>query len=207
MKGKIRKRDTIIDVGANIGFYSVMFSGLVGKEGKIYAFEPDNYNFEKLEETIKGIPNVIMRKAAVSNQTGQLEFYTSLDKNVDHRAYAPDSFATKYTVDCISLDEFPGKDTKVDVLKVDVQGYEMKVYKGAENLIKNNPNIKIFSEFWPYGLQKAGSSKEEFYSFFRNKGFSVYLLKEGSQTQINDESLKEFPIVEEEYFNVLVYKS
>lgn len=207
MKSFIKKGDTIIDIGANIGFYSVMFSDLVGDQGKVYGFEPDNYNFSRLEETIKGHSNIIARKAAVSNISGQLEFYTSPDKNVDHRAYAPDEYATKYTVDCVSLDEFPGKDTKVDILKVDVQGYEMSVYKGAMNLIKANPGMKIFSEFWPYGLQKAGSSMEEFFNFFNNQGFSLYLLKDDKQTLITEESVKFFPVLDEEYFNVLIYRN
>jgi FkbM family methyltransferase len=206
MKSYIKNGNNIIDVGANIGFYSVMFSDLVGAEGKVYSFEPDNYNFSRLEDTIKGHSNITAKKAAVSSVGGQLEFYTSPDKNVDHRAYAPDEYATKYTVDCVSLDEFPGMDTKVDILKVDVQGYEMQVYKGAENIIKANPGIKIFSEFWPYGLQKAGSSKEEFFNFFDEQGFALYLLKDNKQTLITPDSLKNFPVVDAEYFNVLIYR-
>ena len=206
MKSHIKKGDTVIDVGANIGFYSGMFSDLVGVEGKVYAFEPDNYNYRRLEETIKSYANIIVKKAAVSSSSGQLEFYISADKNVDHRAYAPDEFATKYTVDAISLDEFPGKETKVDILKVDVQGYEMQVYQGAENLIDANLGIKIFSEFWPYGLLKAGSDKETFFNFFTAKGFSIYLVKDDKQTRITVDSLKDFPVVDEEYFNVLIYR-
>ncbi len=206
MRSYIKKGDTIIDVGANIGFYAKMFADLAGPEGKVYGYEPDHYNFSLLEKTIKNYSNIILKKAAVSNKSGQLEFYISADKNVDHRAYAPDEFATKYIVDSISLDEFPGKDVPIDLLKVDVQGYEMQVYHGAENLLRNNPGIKIFSEFWPYGLQKAGSSKEEFYDFFTDKGFSIHLLKDGKQTLITLESLKSFPILDEEYFNVLIYK-
>ena len=77
MKTHIKKGDTVIDVGANIGFYSGMFSDLVGVEGKVYAFEPDNYNYRRLEETIKSYANIIVKKAAVSSSSGQLTVLNS----------------------------------------------------------------------------------------------------------------------------------
>ena len=196
----------IIDVGANIGFYAKLFSKLAGENGKVYCFEPDSYNYKRLLQTTNGLRNVITKSAAVSSSTGHLEFYTSPDKNVDHRAYRPDAYATKYTVDCVSLDEFLGEDTKVDVLKVDVQGFEMQVYKGAEKILASNTNIKIFSEFWPYGLLKAGANKEEFFHFFNGRGFSVYLLEDNAQTLITADSLKDFPVEDERYFNVLMFR-
>ncbi len=204
MKSYANKGDTIIDVGANIGFYAQLFSRWVGPNGKVYCFEPDTNNYHRLLQTTQNLNNVRTKNAAASNTTGQLEFYTSPDKNVDHRAYAPDTFATKYTVDCVRIDEFLGPSTKVNILKVDVQGFEMQVYKGLEKILAANPEMKIFSEFWPYGLQKAGSSKEEYFKFFTEKGFTIYLLKDNKETIITEASLKDFPISEGEYFNVFM---
>ncbi len=204
MSELIKPGDSIVDVGANIGFYAKKFSQLTGPTGTVACFEPDDYNYLRLLQTIHNLPNVKSLKAAVSGTTGQLEFYTSPDKNVDHRAYAPDEFATKYTVDCISLDEYLGENAKVDILKVDVQGFEMQVYAGAKKILENNQTIKIFSEFWPYGLQKAGSSKEAYFNFFTEKGFKIFLLKDNLQTLITEATLQNFPVSEENYFNVFI---
>jgi len=204
MSELIKPGDSIVDVGANIGFYAKKFSELTGSNGSVTCFEPDDYNYLRLLQTIHNLPNVKSLKAAVSSTTGQLEFYTSPDKNVDHRAYAHDEFATKYTVDCISLDEYLGENAKVDILKVDVQGFEMQVYAGAKNILENNQTIKIFSEFWPSGLLKAGSSKEAYFNFFTEKGFKIFLLKDNLQTLITEASLQNFHVTEEAYFNVFI---
>lgn len=206
MKSYARKGDTIIDVGANIGFYTQLFSQWAGPLGKVYCFEPDTDNYKRLLQTTQKLKNVSPKNAAASHTTGQLEFYTSPDKNVDHRAYAPDTFASKYTVDCVSIDAYLGPTTKVNILKVDVQGFEMQVYQGLEKILEANPEIKIFSEFWPYGLQKAGSSKEAYFKFFKAKGFAIYLIKDRKQTLITEPSLDTFPVMEDQYFNVFMLR-
>ncbi len=206
MKQFINPSHIIVDVGANIGFYASYFSKLTGPKGKVYCFEPDAYNYKRLLQTTRSLTNVLTTNAAVSSTNGHLDFYLSHDKNVDHRAYAPESYASKHTVDCISLDSFLGDDVRIDILKVDVQGYEMQVYEGAKQLLAANPNLKIFSEFWPYGLQQAGASKESFLNFFTQLGFLVYHIQETGLTKITPETLDSFPIDERAYFNVLLSK-
>jgi len=199
----IKPGDTIVDVGANIGFYSLMFSKLVGIQGKVYSFEPDTYNFKRLHQATKSHKNILIKNAAVGGHSGSLEFYTSANKNVDHRAYAPDTYASKYQVDCLCLDDFI---LHANFLKLDVQGFEMAVYRGAKKLLESNPNIQIISEFWPYGLQKAGSSKEDFFDFFERIGFTILLLHKGHQTVIERNMLIEFKVHEDTYYNVLICK-
>lgn len=206
MQRWVKPGSVVVDVGANIGFYSRYFSELTGTRGMVYSFEPDAYNYRRLLETLTGYPNVVTENAAVSDNTGTLQFFLSPDKNVDHRAYATDTHSESYTVRCISLDEFLDEETAIDFMKVDVQGYEMSVYKGAEQLLTFNTDIKILSEFWPYGLEKAGSSKEAFFEFFHSRNFNVYLLEGESLRKLAAQDLPSFPVNEANYYNVLICK-
>ncbi len=206
MQRWVKPSAVVVDIGANIGFYSRYFSGLVGPKGMVYSFEPDAYNYRRLLETLSGYPNVVTENAAVSDTSGQLQFFLSPDKNVDHRAYATDTHTESYSVKCVSLDDFLDEETAIDFMKVDVQGYEMSVYKGAEQLLAFNSDIKILSEFWPYGLEKAGSSKEAFFDFFSTRGFHVYLLEGETLRKLSTADLPSFPINEANYYNVLICK-
>ena len=84
-KNIIKPGMRVLDLGANIGFYTVLFSKLVGENGKVFAFEPDAKNYKYLEENTKTLYNVTIEKKAVSDKTGKINFYISKDLNVDHQ--------------------------------------------------------------------------------------------------------------------------
>ena len=77
----------VLDIGANIGFYTEIVSKLVGSTGKIHAFEPDSLNFQRLQKKLLGCSNVNLVQKAVSINSENLKIYTSKVLNVDHRTY------------------------------------------------------------------------------------------------------------------------
>jgi fibrillarin-like rRNA methylase len=77
LKRTIKKGDTVLDIGANIGFYSKLLAGLTGESGKVYSFEPDAANYNYLLRNTKGIKNIIPINKAVSESSGILQLYTS----------------------------------------------------------------------------------------------------------------------------------
>lgn len=136
---QVKKGDVVVDVGANIGYYTVL---LAQKAKKVYAFEPDSINFEILKKNIKanGLENVVAIKAAVGSKEGKLGLYKSKENFGDHKLFqiplgsAASPFDKRETVKIIKLDDFVKE--KVDLIKIDTQGWEPEVIEGAKNLIK-----------------------------------------------------------------------
>ncbi|MBL7917092.1 MAG: FkbM family methyltransferase, partial [Bacteroidia bacterium] len=88
----IRKNDTVLDIGANIGFYATLLAELVGPNGKIYCFEPDGTNFTYLLNASAHLKNITAVNKAVGEKTEKIKIYTSKELNVDHRTYKPEEY-------------------------------------------------------------------------------------------------------------------
>ena len=177
LRTKINPGDFVLDVGANIGFYTVLFSEWVGKEGKVFAFEPDPDNFELLKKNINanGCRNVIAIQKAVSDRSGQTKLFLNDENKGDHRIWNSGNKREYIEIETTTLDEhlraYPGK---IDFIKIDVQGAEKKVLEGATTLFRENQYLEGFLEFWPRGLKECGSEPAEFLETLSSYGFKLY---------------------------------
>ncbi len=154
-----------VDVGANIGYYSVVASPLVGDEGKVFAFEPERDNFFLLTKNVEHneLVNVHPVNAALSDGNSEGKLHLNLENRGDHQIYSHSADASIRETQSIHLLEgnryLSERVKKIDVLKIDTQGAEFKVVQGLLPLIKKSlPGIKILMEFSPLSLQRAGSS-------------------------------------------------
>lgn len=180
-KQNLRIGNTVLDIGAHIGYYTLLASKKVGKEGKVYAFEPDPKNFQILKKNIvaNDCQNVILVNKAVTKSSATVRLYINEQNTGDHRIYDSKDGRLYISVDSISLDEFfKNIKTKVNLIKMDIQGAEFGVIAGGLKLLKENPNIKIFSEFWPNGLKLNKTSPEKFLKIFSDFGFKIYQIDE-----------------------------
>ena len=205
LKHTIKKGDVVLDIGANIGFYSNILSSLVGTSGKVYSFEPDKVNFDHFLRNTKGKQNIVAVNKAVADQTKTLKLYTSKLLNVDHRTYKVDDYEKEITIDAVSIDDFVGAKFKVDLIKMDIQGFEMAALKGMIKTISSNQSLKIIMELWPHGLQKAGTSFEELFYFFRTMKLKTYAVNGIELTPYNENELNpDHAYSKELYFNILI---
>ena len=87
----VKPGDTIVDAGANFGYYTIIGSPLVGDKGKVYAFQPDPTNFELNQRNVRlnGLTNVVLEQKALSNRKGTLKLYIAGENKGDHRIYQP----------------------------------------------------------------------------------------------------------------------
>ena len=205
MKRFIKKGDILLDIGANIGFYTTVFSKLAGRYGKVYCFEPDPGNSNFLRSNTKKFQNVTLIPKAVSEKKGTLTFYTSHRLNVDHRSYKPEKFNNSFEVESISIDEFINGKFDVNFIKMDIQGAEYGALKGMVNTLRKNDAI-LLMEIWPYGLKLAGSSVEEVVSYINKLKYKVYSLNNMKLRRISEKSVKQFGLKEEDYYNVIASK-
>src|SRR3989344_838016 len=178
IKNLVKPGMVVIDVGANIGYFTVIFAKLVGSTGKVYAFEPDPYNYDLLSRNIKfnNLSNVVLIPKALSDSTGKIKLL--LDKtNLGNMSFAAQNISDgggEIDVETITLDDYLGE-RKADFIKIDVQGAEGLVFGGAEKTLQNSP-LKILMEFWPYGLKNLSADPLALLRGLENKGFKIKIL-------------------------------
>ncbi|HYZ74867.1 MAG TPA: FkbM family methyltransferase [Chthoniobacterales bacterium] len=174
LKRFVRPDWRIGDIGANQGVYTLFFSSLA-RLGYVYAFEPDPCLFASLEENVRrnGANNVRLFEAAAARHATRLSLQPGLFNRGDNQILRAGRSSTgTIDVEAISLDEaIP--EQRLDLLKIDVQGYEVEVLKGAQRILEINPHLLIYIEFWPHGLRKAGSDPEEMLDILHKAGFSL----------------------------------
>jgi FkbM family methyltransferase len=177
-KNLIKKGMVFVDVGANIGYYTLLAARLVSEEGKVFAFEPDPYNYSLLCRNIEanGYRNVIPVRKAVFSKSGKMKLFLDKSNLGGHSlSEANVDDGASIVIEATSLDDyFENINCKIDVIKVDVQGSEMEVFEGMTNTINQNDNLKVITEFWPMGLRKSGSLPTVFLNKLIECGFTLY---------------------------------
>lgn len=196
MQQYIRKGDIVLDIGANIGFYTRILSKLVGDTGKVYAFEPDKQNFAYLQQNAGHLSNVVFHNKAVSNKTGKITLYHSDLLNVDHKTYPTEHYTSTSEIECVAMDDII-PDHKVDFIKIDIQGYEYAAFQGMEQLFRKNKKLKIITEFYPFGLTNAGTDIDVFIRYLRDLNLNIYLLSENGIGILSEEDI--LKLKEEKY--------
>lgn len=194
----VKEGDVVLDIGANIGFYTKILSGLAGDKGKVYAFEPDKTNFSHLQKNTADLKNAVLINKAVSDKGGKITLYQSDMLNVDHKTY-PTASATHTTeIDCISADDAV-ENKKVDFIKIDIQGFEYFAFLGMQEIFKVNPDLKILTEFYPLGMQNAKIDYHGFFELLWSSGFTVMKLEEGAWSEFTEPDIKKYTTIKDEF--------
>ncbi len=196
---------TVVDVGAGIGSYTRLLSRLVGFDGHVHAFEPSEQNFVLLERGISGRKNVTVLQAAVGERTGNTDLYLSDELNVDHRTYDTGEGRHRVRISLIRLDDYFAPGARVDFVKIDVQGSELSVLKGAERIIRENREIKLLVEFWPEGLAQAGVKPAEFLDYLASRGLSYRTVGNIAEECFKAERAEVFS--KDQYWNLMVSRA
>jgi len=180
VKKEIKKGDIVLDLGANIGYFTLIFAKLVGETGKVFAFEPDPGNFSLLEKNVKinNYQNVTLIQKAVSNKTGKAKLYV-WGNPTGPKIYDSPASHQYIEIESISLDDyFKNYKGKIDFIKMDIEGAEGGAIQGMTSLLQKNKNIKIISEFWPDGLKEFGVEPEAHLKLLVGQGFKLYNLNQ-----------------------------
>lgn len=179
----VNQGDCVIDIGANIGYYTLLFAKLVGPMGRVFAFEPDPNSFALLRKNIdvNGADHVSAFPFAVSYDRSTQVLYKDKFGNLDHRLTNPGHEVQEVSVETISLDEvIPGKmDGPVNFIKMDIQGSEGFALEGMKQLLTSNEGILILTEFWPFGLDSCGYGAEKFLHEIHHLGFAMFDVNSG----------------------------
>jgi FkbM family methyltransferase len=194
---------TVVDIGANIGFYSAAFAKMVSEKGKVHSFEPDQLNYSHLVSNIQKFKNTTANNVAVSDKSGTIKLYR-YKLNVEFKTYDVMGESSDYTeIKCVSLDDYFKNGETVDVVKTDTEGYDYFVINGMKDLIKRSKNMVLITEFWPYMLAKSGVTPDQFIAQLKELGFTSMKF-----TDVNAEQVYNKMIDERFYYtNIIAIKS
>jgi FkbM family methyltransferase len=168
----------VADVGANIGIYSQFLSRCVGPTGLVHSFEPSPDNFRRLSAATRHLSNVRLTDAVVGERSGECKLYISDKLNVDHRAYKADGDSRRaVAAEMVALDDYFKPGQRVDLIKMDIQGYELHALRGAQRVLQENSDIHLLLEFWPAGLKQAGVGWEELVQMLQGLNMNLTLVK------------------------------
>lgn len=195
LKKYLNKGDVFIDIGANVGCYSLIASKIVTETGKVYAFEPVNsiYNCLKKNVELNNLKNIVLEKKAIYNKRGVKDLYISLSDNMGMSSISTPVSNYIEKVNTITLDEFirNNKVNKVDFIKIDIEGAELYALQGMTNtIIQNKPVIIVELNEWI--LKETGIDMKDIIKLMQKLGYSMKAInKDGiiiDKHQLSDNS-------------------
>ena len=171
----LRPGMTFLDIGAHVGYMTLMGAAAVGPAGTVIAVEPSPANAALLRANVatNGAGNVEVLEAAASDRTGRLELFLSPWNTGDNRAY-PVPEMDRVEVPAVRLDDvLDGR--QVDVVKVDTQGTDHRALRGLEaTLARWRPPLVV--EFWPLGISESGDDPSAALAQYAAMGYEVRVL-------------------------------
>jgi FkbM family methyltransferase len=176
---------TVLDIGAHVGFFALAAAKRVGPMGKVVAFEPSPATLRVLRHHVKlnrWHDRVTVEPSVVSDRAGSVTFYTfddsmaaSLSKeNVEVLNVQRPEHATPVEVPAVTLDDYcRARGLKPNVIKIDVEGAELRVLKGAERLLRESNDLVIWCEVHPRQMENLGDTASELAPFLDALGYSL----------------------------------
>lgn len=183
----------VFDIGANVGYYSILFSKLVGPEGKVYAFEPAPHIFRLLKHNLRKFHNCVIENKAVSDTMGYVNFFFSKHTTGSHGFYVPKDFIlNNCIVETVSLAHYIyfNHVPRCDLIKIDVEGAEPLVIEGISDLIKHSKRLIVILELNPSAIRLGKRDPYAFLDELRQKfDFVYYIEKNGALSQLESGDL------------------
>ncbi|MEK7991784.1 MAG: FkbM family methyltransferase [Thiotrichaceae bacterium] len=180
VKKHIKQGDVVIDIGANIGYYTLLFAQLVGETGRVIAFEPDPDNFELLHKNVSlnQYHNVTLIQKAVASENSQAPLFLCDENKGMHRLYDSVCCQTSIEVETVCLDDYlPTLVNKVNFVKIDIEGAEYNALQGMQNILRQQ-QPKLLTEFSPAALFEYGIEPQTYIDFLSQLGFDLYQVGE-----------------------------
>ena len=205
----LRSGDIFVDIGANIGLFTLIASFRVGDNGKVYSFEPCLKTFQRLVGNVElnRMNNVKCSQMALSDRPGQIQMNLALDGydawNSLAQPTAGSSFATEM-VRAVRWDDFVREHNlmgRVNLMKIDVEGWESHVLSGGIETFSRQDAPVLQVEFTDQASQSAGTSCQALYRQLEEFGYRMFLYDEKQKRIIPDPMRDSYP-----YLNLFAIK-
>jgi len=191
----IKKGDTFIDVGANIGYLSAFVLGLVGEEGQVHAFEPVPRCFKRLQQIKTDNPayNIYANGVAVGEKEGVAKIAVTNLQNIGWNTLVPDfmpsdTIRENIEVEVVSLDRYLlSRNIKnVRLVKIDTEGYEFPVIKGLQEFLRRSETLPVLIvEISPTAYPKLNTSIDELSRLMSGLGYVASSIDLAHEVQLD----------------------
>ncbi len=169
----LNENSIFVDIGANIGYFSFLAAKRITGHGQIYAFEPSMREYKRLITGVlrNKIPNILIFNQALGASKDVIKFNIMPDKHTGINSILEQVKGGAFLVNIDSLDNIYNQKRAIDLIKIDIEGYEMFALMGMQNLFSKKLIKKVVIEITPHLLEKSGYSKNHLYEFMKNNGF------------------------------------
>jgi len=177
--------DTFVDVGANLGYYTVLAAKKVGATGRVFAFEPDPESFALLKRNVarNGLDQVVLENKAAGATHGTLRLFLSTANRGDHRVYDPGGGRTSVEVEVVALDAYlAAAGGNVDFAKIDTRGAECAVLEGMKTTIATQPQLALSLAYYPRFVEAMGYTPSVCFGALADQGFKLEWIDDDAGT-------------------------
>jgi FkbM family methyltransferase len=206
--GSIRAGDTVIDLGANVGYHTLAIAAVVGPAGHVHAFEANPKIMRLLKATMtvngfsdfRGTGRVNLYENAVLDRLGTITLASALDhdgsghviNDAPSSDYGPE-YSTRKVVPAVTLDAvLADRVGMVDLIHMDIEGSEPLALRGGQVVIERSPKIKIITE-WSIRMMRTRADVGEFVAWLIERGFKFWLVTGGGLTRLEPSALLTLP--------------
>ncbi|MEP0843649.1 MAG: FkbM family methyltransferase [Phycisphaerae bacterium] len=191
----LRAGDVFIDVGANVGYFSLVASRLVGPAGRVVGFEPSPRTFEVCRSNIarNNCTNVSLYPVALADRAGELELTEPAGGSglatLRPLDGTPSAVVARHKVRTVALDEClsPWEADRVRLVKIDVEGAEMLVLRGMTRLLARGADLHVICEVTDSFLRQTGASAAELHAFMREQGFEAFRIGAADRSPLDEQ--------------------
>jgi FkbM family methyltransferase len=214
---------TLVDIGANVGLYTVLAMHQLDAGGRIVALEPHPGSFAFLQRNVsanRAVPSTCSRvealNLAAAPERGPQELRLNPENRGDNRLYRGTYQGKIEQWESLPVEGRPVDEVlaelgieQVNFVKIDIQGYEQKAISGFQKTLARSPNVILMSEFWPKGLREAGGDARAYLEMLAGLGFRLYELMErprGKVVPLEDWEALISRLPERKYANIIGVK-
>lgn len=187
----LKEGDCFVDIGAHIGYFSLLAAKIVGDHGTVFSFEPEKKNYDQLKQNIamNGLTNIKTFNIALSSDDKESELFVNSDNDGGHALWDVSKHPfnknsrhahVKQAVTVATLDSIIQSESidRIHLIKIDTEGTEYNILQGSLNTIKRCKVPYIICEINRFGLKQMGTDENRLREFMKDLGYESYLIRE-----------------------------